>query len=179
MSVPLGPIARLDAAGDRVLEPLREKKASSALFGIASKVGDFSIVWHVIGLARAIGSIDRLRQALFLSVALGVESLIVNQGVKRLFRRERPTESGDHRFDVRTPSTSSFPSGHASSATFAVIVLAHFAGWPVSAVFVAVAVVVAMSRVVVRIHHLSDVLGGIATGALLGTIAVAVAGAVF
>ena len=168
MSDSTGPVGRLDAAGDRILEPLRRNRASVTLFGFASKVGDFSFVWHVTGLLRSIGSVERLQQALFLSFALGVESLVVNQGVKRIFRRTRPTVSGDERFAVRTPSTSSFPSGHASSATFAVVVLAHFAGWPVSWVFVAIAATVALSRVVVRIHHLSDILGGILTGAVLG-----------
>jgi undecaprenyl-diphosphatase len=161
-----------DEAGDRVLEPLRNHRATNALFGVASKVGDFSVVWHIIGLLRAIGSVHRLQQALALSVALGVESLIVNQGVKRLFKRERPTTSGDHRFEVRTPSTSSFPSGHASSATFAAIVLTSFTGFPLAAVWLIIALVVALSRVVVRIHHLSDIVGGIVTGAILGGIAV-------
>ena len=161
-----------DEAGDRVLEPLRNHRASNALFGFASKVGDFSVVWHIIGLLRAIGSVHRLQQALALSVALGVESVIVNQGVKRLVKRERPTTSGDHRFEVRTPSTSSFPSGHASSATFAAIVLTSFTGFPLAAVWLIIALVVALSRVVVRIHHLSDIVGGIVTGAILGGIAV-------
>ena len=171
-------VSRVDAAGDRILEPLRENRATSAVFGLASTVGDFSIIWHVIGLVRAIGSVDRLQQALFLSAALGVESLIINQGVKRAFRRERPTTSGDDRFDVRTPSTSSFPSGHASSATFATFVLSHFVGWPLSWVFVAIAAIVALSRVVVRIHHLSDILGGIAFGAVLGVVGRVAASAV-
>ena len=161
-----------DEAGDRVLEPLRNHRATNALFGFASKVGDFSVVWHIIGLLRAIGSMHRLQQAIALSLALGVESLIVNQGVKKLFKRERPTTSGDHRFEVRTPSTSSFPSGHASSATFAAIVLTSFTGLPLAILWVAIALVVALSRVVVRIHHLSDIVGGIVTGAILGGIAV-------
>lgn len=161
-----------DEAGDRVLEPLRNHRATNALFGFASKVGDFSVVWHIIGLLRAIGSMHRLQQAIALSLALGVESLIVNQGVKKLFKRERPTTSGDHRFDVRTPSTSSFPSGHASSATFAAIVLTSFTGLPLAILWVAIALVVALSRVVVRIHHLSDIVGGVVTGAILGGIAV-------
>ena len=171
-------IERLDAAGDRLLEPLRTSRPATVLFGAASTAGDFSIVWHVIGLLRSVGSLDRLREALFLSCALGVESLVVNQGVKRLFKRERPTTSGDHRFDIRTPSTSSFPSGHASSATCAAIVLVHFAGMPMGVVFVALAAVVALSRVIVRIHHLSDIIGGVVVGAVLGAVAVAVAGSV-
>lgn len=160
-----------DSAGDRILEPLRTIKASVLLFGFASTIGDFSIVWHVVGLLRSIGSTERFQQALALSVALGIESLIVNQGIKRLFRRERPTTSGDDRFDVRSPSTSSFPSGHASSATFAAIILTSFTGFPLALLWCIIALVVALSRVVVRIHHLSDIVGGIATGAVLGAIA--------
>ncbi len=162
----------LDVAGDRLLEPLRNNRLSVVLFNAASKVGDFSIVWHLCGLLYAIGSLDRAREALALSIALGVESLIVNQGIKRLFRRERPTTSGDHRFDVRTPSTSSFPSGHASSATFAAVILTTYSGFPLAVLWIAIAVVVALSRVVVRIHHLSDILGGIVTGTLLSIPAV-------
>ena len=160
-----------DDTGDRLLEPLRTNKFSHRLFGFASTIGDFSIVWHIIGFTRAIGSTERLQQAVALSLALGVESLVVNQGVKRLFRRERPTTSGDHRFDIRTPRTSSFPSGHASSATFACILLTSFSGFPVAIAWIAIASIVALSRVVVRIHHLSDIIGGIITGALLATVA--------
>lgn len=164
-------MSAFDQAGDRILEPLRKNKLSIALFGFASTIGDFSIVWHVIGFVRAIGSMNRLQEALALSIALGVESLIVNQGIKRIFRRERPTTSGDDRFDVRTPSTSSFPSGHASSATFAAIILTSFTGMPIALLWVVIALIVALSRVVVRIHHLSDIVGGILTGAVLGSIA--------
>ena len=171
-------VDRLDSAADRLLEPLRTLRATSFVFATASTVGDFSIIWHVIGLLRAIGSLDRFREALFLSCALGAESLIVNQGIKRLFRRERPTTSGDERFDIRTPSTSSFPSGHASSATCAAFLLVHFTGMPVGTFFVVLAAVVALSRVVVRIHHLSDIFGGIVVGAVLGAAAVSVAGTV-
>ena len=171
-------VSRFDAAGDRVLEPLRNSRMASALFGAASAVGDFSIIWHVAGFVRAIGSVTRFHQALFLSCALGIESLVVNQGVKRMFNRERPTSSGDERFDIRTPSTSSFPSGHASSATFAAILLVRFAGMPWGLLFATLAVTVALSRVVVRIHHLSDIIGGVVAGALLGAVAVALTGVV-
>jgi len=162
----------IDDAGDRILEPLRNNRFSVVVFNAASKVGDFSIVWHLCGLLYAIGSMQRAKEALALSAALGIESLIVNQGIKRLFRRERPTMSGDHRFDVRTPSTSSFPSGHASSATFAAVILTTYTGFPLAFVWFGVAVIVALSRVVVRIHHLSDILGGVVTGALLSIPAV-------
>lgn len=163
---------RIDVWGDALLEPLRQRKFFVACFGIASTVGDFSIAWHIIGFTRAVGSTERLWQAIALSIALGAESLIVNQGIKRVFRRERPTTSGDHRFDIRTPRTSSFPSGHASSATFAVFILISYTGFPLGVLWIAIALLIALSRVVVRIHHATDILGGIVTGAILGSIAV-------
>ncbi|MSO15117.1 MAG: phosphatase PAP2 family protein [Ilumatobacteraceae bacterium] len=161
-----------DTAGDQLFERLRKKRIFISIFGIASTVGDFSIVWHVTGFLYALGSMHRLHQAIALSIALGAESIIVNQGVKRIFRRERPTVSGDERFDVRTPSTSSFPSGHASSATFAAIILISITGFPLAILWIIMAAIVALSRVVVRIHHLSDIVGGVITGAILGAIAV-------
>ena len=164
----------VDDAGDRILEPFRRHRFFVAIFGFASTVGDFSIIWHVVGAIRSLGSSERFAQALALSIALGVESLIVNQGIKRLFRRERPTSSGDHRFDIRTPSTSSFPSGHASSATFAAVILTSYTGFPLAILWVVLACIIAISRVVVRIHHLTDIIGGIVTGAILAAIAVPV-----
>ena len=167
-----------DSTGDKVFEPLRKNAVSQRVFSMASTVGDFSIVWHVIGLLCAITSVISFRETLSMSVALGCESLIVNQGLKRIFRRDRPTVSGDERFDVRTPSTSSFPSGHASSATCAAIILTSCTGMPLAIVWILVGVVVALSRVVVRIHHLSDILGGLVAGAVLGGIAMPVINAI-
>lgn len=153
-------------------------RAARFVFGAASAAGDFSLVWHAIGLVRAIGSMSRLGEAVVLSAALGVESLVVNQGIKKIFRRTRPTTSGDDRFSVRTPSTSSFPSGHASSAAFAVVVLTSFSGAAWIPLWVMIGAMVAISRVVVRIHHLTDVVAGIATGAILGVAALPIVSAV-
>ena len=164
-------MSTFDSRFDDAIEPLRRSAVSQKVFSAASTIGDFSVVWHLCGLAYAMGSRDRLTQALALSVALGCESLVVNQGIKRMFRRARPTVSGDDRFAVRTPSTSSFPSGHASSATFAAVVLTSFSGWPLAAVWITLALVVALSRVIVRIHHASDIIGGIVVGALLAGVA--------
>ena len=101
---------------------------------------------------------------------IGAESLVVNQGVKRLFGRIRPTEAGDPRFPVRRPSTSSFPSGHASSAFFAAALLTTATGKRMAPVWYSTATVVALSRAYVRIHHPSDVVAGAAVGVVLGRI---------
>lgn len=167
----LGPaVERFDERVDELLEHLRGHPATDRLFTTASHVGDFSLVWHAASLIR--GSVTRRRdQVLVLAAALGVESLIVNQGLKRLFRRTRPTVAGDERFPVRRPSTSAFPSGHASSALFAATILASWDRRPWSRFWYALAAVVGVSRAYVRIHHASDVVGGAAVGRALGLLA--------
>jgi undecaprenyl-diphosphatase len=105
---------------------------------------------------------------------IGIESLILNQGIKRLFRRSRPTERGDERFALRKPRTSSFPSGHASSAFFSALVLTYFTTWPWAFLFYGFALIIATSRVGVRIHHASDVIGGAIAGTLMGVIGLVV-----
>ena len=169
---------RFDERCDSRLEPLRRNAFTQRVFAFASTVGDFSIVWHACGIILAVTSGGRADEAIALSAALGCESLIVNQGIKRVFRRERPTVSGDERFDIRTPRTSSFPSGHASSATFAALVLTSFTGFPLAALWISIALLVTLSRVVVRIHHASDIVGGVVTGAVLGAVALPIIGAV-
>lgn len=170
-----GPVVdEADARIDELLERLRGHPAADTLFATASHVGDFSLIWHAVGITRGLAT-GRPDQAVVLAALLGVESLIVNQGVKRLFRRERPTQTGDDRLRVRRPSTSSFPSGHASSAAFAATVLSGWDSWPWNAVWWKIAAVVGISRAYVRIHHGSDVVAGALLGAALGVAGRAVA----
>lgn len=168
------PFANFDSRVDRLVEPIRNVRAAVLIFMVASAIGDFGLVWHAIGLIRAIGSMDRFYDSLIFSSMIGIESLLLNQGIKRFFRRTRPTESGDVRIAVRTPRTSSFPSGHASSAFFSALVLTYWVTWPWMICFYLLAVVIATSRVGARIHHASDVLAGAIAGTLLGVIGLAV-----
>lgn len=162
------PFARFDDKFDALLEPMRNRRSVVVIFSIATALGDFGILWHIIGFVRSIGSTERLHQALFFSAMIGVESLILNQGIKRMFRRTRPTERGDDRFTLRKPRTSSFPSGHSSSAFFSALVLTSITPWPWWVLFYGFAVLIATSRVGVRIHHASDVIGGVIAGTVMG-----------
>jgi membrane-associated phospholipid phosphatase len=166
----LGPgVDAFDQRVDELLERLRGHPAADGLFLAASHLGDYSLIWHIIGITR--GIIRRKPdEVIVLAALLGVESLIVNQGVKRLFRRDRPTWTGDDRLPVRQPKTSSFPSGHSTSATFAAMVLSSWDGRRLGALWFAIAAVVGTSRAYVRIHHASDVVGGAVVGIALGVV---------
>jgi len=165
-------VDRLDERLDTYFEPFRNVRPLVYVFNTSSAVGDFGAIWHVIGVVGALNGTLSWPQAITLALLMGAESLLLNQGIKRMFRRRRPTVSGDDRFTVRRPLTSSFPSGHASSAFFAAIILSGWvdSGW--TATFFVFAVIIAVSRVVVRIHHVSDIVVGSIVGGLLGAIAV-------
>jgi membrane-associated phospholipid phosphatase len=162
-------VERFDQRADELLERARGHPAIDSVFRFASEAADFSMIWHVTNLMRGT-IVRRPDQVAGLAVALGVESLLVNQGLKRLFRRERPTLEGDHRTPVRRPSTSSFPSGHASAAAFNATILTSWdrRRWPL---WWSIAAVVGISRAHVRIHHASDVVGGAVVGVAFGLVA--------
>lgn len=163
-------VAAFDAAIDELLERFRGDPVLDRIMTTATRAGEFSIIWHGASVVR--GAIRRRpAQVVALAVAIAAESLLVNQVLKRMFRRERPTSSGDERFDLRTPLTTSFPSGHASAATFAAVCLIGWDGRRWAVVWIPLATAVAVSRPYVRIHHASDVVGGVVVGGLLGLIA--------
>ena len=83
-----------------------------------------------------------------------------------MFRRTRPVHVGPRPLHLRQPRTSSFPSGHATAAFFGAALLRD--DDRLAPLYYAIAVIVAASRVHVKIHHASDVIGGIALGVGLG-----------
>ncbi len=163
-------IQAFDESADHLIEQLRGNPVVDRVMLVATHAGEFSLIWHASSLVRGVVR-GRPDQIVALAVGIGAESLIVNQGLKRLFRRSRPTEAGDDRFDIRRPLTSSFPSGHASAATFAAVTLIGWDGRRWAPLWATMAGTVAVSRPYVRIHHASDIVGGVAVGAGLGWIA--------
>ncbi len=164
-----GMVDDFDRRVDELLDPLRGNKVADTVFTTASHLGEFSLIWHLIGVGRGVAR-GRADQTLLLATLIGAESLIVNQGVKRLFKRQRPTPGGDDGLSVRRPTTSSFPSGHASAASFAAVMLSGWDGRRLGTGWWSIAAIVALSRAYVRVHHASDVVGGVVVGSLLGLI---------
>lgn len=152
-----------DAVDEKWDEILRGRPTIDRMFYLASELGDFSLIWHLIGATRGVRSDRHADDAMRLAATLLVESLVVNQGIKRIFRRPRPVAAEPRPHDLRQPLTSSFPSGHASSAfTAAGLLSTHDPH--LRPLYYGVAAVVATSRVHVQIHHASDVIAGAALG---------------
>ena len=159
-------IVRFDADVDRTLDRLRGNKVWDRFFYTATELGDWSLIWHLLAAARGVRRGGDIAGTARIVAALGIESAVVNGPVKSLFRRTRPVSDVPRPHRLRTPRTTSFPSGHASAATvFAIMASDGDGWWPL---YLGAAGVVAGSRAYVRIHHASDVVGGVATGAVLG-----------
>lgn len=164
-------VTRFDDAVDDLWErTFRGNPIADRVFYLASELGDFSLIWLLIGAARGLRSDEDADAALRLAAVLLTESLLVNQGIKRLFCRSRPESDAERPHHLRQPSTSSFPSGHASSAFTAAGVLSQ-TDPGAAPLYYAVAAVVATSRIHVRIHHGSDVVAGALLGVGLARLA--------
>lgn len=149
---------------------LRHRGVANAVMYSASAVGDHGIVWLALALLQAGRRREGGKRPLVRAAAgLAVESAVVNGPVKFMFRRTRPVYAGPRPLHLRTPRTSSFPSGHACAAFFGAALLRD--GDPLWPIYYALAVVVAASRIHVKIHHASDVIGGVAVGIALGELA--------
>ena len=161
-------MSRFDQGVELAFDRLRGHPVADRIFYAASELGDFSVIWVLLGAARGVRSPRHERAAVRLFVGAMAESALVNGVIKSFFRRSRPPWDVERPHNLRRPLTSSFPSGHATAAACNVLLLSEDDPlWPL---YVAVGVVVASSRVYVKIHHASDVLAGAAVGTILGLI---------
>lgn len=160
-------VGEADEMVDGWFTGLRGNPTADRVFYVASEAADFSKAWHAIGLAMAVVSPSRRPHAVRLAISLGVESAVVNGGLKNLFPRERPPLLDDASFAVRRPKTKSFPSGHASSATMTAVLLSD-AVPRLKPLWWLMAAVVSASRVHNRMHHGSDVAAGAVIGTAMG-----------
>ena len=166
---PLGSFGeKIDETVERAWEPLRENPVLNRLFYTASELGDFSLIWHILGLTQGLTRRKGEKDAVRLALALGVESALVNGIIKSVYSRERPTQDEERPHNLRQPLTSSFPSGHASAAFMAASLLSERSR--VKPLWFGAAFVVAVSRIHVKIHHASDVIVGAGIGLTLGKV---------
>ena len=162
------PVDRFDDAVDRAWgRAFRGHPVIDAVFYLASDLGDFSVLWLLIGTAQGLRSDADANAAGRLGITLAAESLLVNQGIKRLVARPRPQPVEPRPMHLRRPLTSSFPSGHASAGAVAATLLSQ-RDPKLAPAYSVLAVIVATSRVHVQIHHASDVIAGAAVGTLIG-----------
>jgi undecaprenyl-diphosphatase len=132
-----------------------------------SALGNRGLLWVVGGVAVALGT--QRWWAIPLIAGVVWITLGVNYAIKRCVRRERPLERRGRAPLIVAPLTPSFPSSHAAMAAAGAIALSVYAPalWPL---FATLAVLMAASRVYLGVHHVSDVVAGLAVGACTGAV---------
>lgn len=139
-----------------------------AFWPLVTRLGDAGIIWILLAVVLLI--IPRTRKSgVVLAVALCVDLVLCNRILKPVIARVRP-------FDVNTavsllipkPGDFSFPSGH-TAASFTAAAALYFAGekklWKPA---LALASLIAFSRLYLYVHYPTDILGGMAAGVIAG-----------
>jgi undecaprenyl-diphosphatase len=145
--------------------PARRQRALDRVAIEYSALGNRGLMWVVAGVA--VGIATRHWWAIPLVAGVVWLTLGLNYSVKRAVRRERPLERRGRAPLIVAPATPSFPSRHAAMAAAGAVALSVYAPgwWPL---FATLAVLMAASRVYLAVHHVSDVVAGLAVGACAG-----------
>lgn len=139
--------------------------ATPPVVGVAramSHFGEHAGGWIALSALGAAVSPQRRRDWL----AVGVGAVAAHGAavvIKQAVRRRRPHHP-DIAVNVGTPSALSFPSAHATSSTAAAMLLCRATGSPLPLVAVPL---MALSRLVLGVHYPTDVLAGMAVGAVV------------
>ncbi len=145
-------------------------RALLALFRAVSRLGDWPLS-VIVGL-----SLFRVHgwRPFAAWAVVSVLAVVLQKQLKNRYRRLRPCERPEgppQRAPI--PDHGSFPSGHTLHAVMAAVVTASLIP-TIAPLFLVIALLIAMSRVVLGVHYPSDVLAGATLGGILGTLTVAV-----
>jgi undecaprenyl-diphosphatase len=133
----------------------------------ATRMGD-GWIWYGLGfILLAYGGPQRF-SAVCAAGAAAIAGIFVFKALKRLSQRPRPCQLEPHCWSkVLPPDQFSFPSGHTMTAFSIALVVSYF--YPsLEGPLLFLALSIAMSRIVLGMHYLSDVLAGVILGITLG-----------
>ena len=160
-----GRLLELDASWSRRLQITSQPGFLHGLEAFLSHSGDSLFVLLALALEWWLGNTDWKSLAITLAVGVGVTALTVLL-VKLAVRRPRP--AGDWGQLYRKTDPHSFPSGH-TARVFMLAVVTLGLGPPWLGILLAIwAPLVGMSRVILGVHYLSDVLAGALLGVVIG-----------
>ena len=130
-----------------------------------TRMANGGLVWIVVSLIMM--GMGWRPEGLLTLFALTLTAVLINLVVKPMFTRKRPYEILETvRTMINPPFGSSFPSGHAASS-FAAASMLWFFNMPFRYFALALALLIAVSRVYLMVHFPSDVLVGVVSGIVI------------
>lgn len=154
----------------KILDLIQEIRtpACDAVMCFITKLGDAGMIW--IALAVILLLIPKTRKTgIVIMAALCIDLVLCNGILKNLFARIRPCDVNTQiQLLIARPDDFSFPSGH-TAASFAAVGALYFSGerklWKPA---LALASLIAFSRLYLYVHYPTDILGGIFAGLAAG-----------
>lgn len=132
----------------------------------ATHLGD-GWCWYVLGAVLLLFGGPQRYVAVCSATAAAVTGIVLFSIIKKVSRRKRPCQIESHCWSrILPPDQFSFPSGHSIEAFAVAVTVTHF--YPIlGGPLLFMAASIAVSRVVLGMHYLSDVVVGSAMGVLL------------
>lgn len=134
-----------------------------------SALGNAGLIWIAVSIIMLCFKRTR-RSGATMAVALIIGLVVCNITLKPLIARTRPFDAHDIELLIATPTGFSFPSGHSVSslgAGMSAFLTLKKRGIP----FLLLAILIAVSRLYLQVHYLSDVLAGSLLGCIFAVAA--------
>lgn len=138
---------------------------------VVSRVGDWPahvvLGFVLLTIAWLSGSKRWTRIFLAMLAACALAGIVARAG-KIAIGRPRPSVHSEETWSGPSlrPKFNAFPSGHTASSTAFFVILLIAAGWRIASPLLLIPLVIALSRMIVAAHYLSDVIGGLAVGTI-------------
>jgi undecaprenyl-diphosphatase len=144
-----------------------------SLMPFVSAINQHGEIWIAISIILMINKNTKIRRlGISVLIALALGSILVELVLKNTIARARPIgDEFNFNFIINLPESYSFPSGHTTSS-FAAFGVFLFSKARYRYLVLALAALIAFSRMYLHVHYPSDILGGIILGLSCGWIAV-------
>lgn len=137
---------------------------------LISRLGDNGAIWIILALVFLFS--EKKETGVRVILALLLSLLFCNLILKNAVGRMRPCEVNTMvELLIPCPMDPSFPSGH-TSASFAAVTVLIATKWKGRWAALALAVLIAFSRMYLYVHFPTDILGGIIVGVICGLLSV-------
>ena len=138
---------------------LSQENLTHKLMWFVSRSGDLGVIWFCVCIVLLF--LPGNRRIIELCMITLLLTTIFSEGVlKKVIRRQRPhITHGLEALSIRMPTSFSFPSGHTASAVACARILAAI-GLQAAIPAYGYALLMAVSRVYLKVHYVTDVIAG-------------------
>ena len=144
-----------------------------------SFLGNAGIIWIAASLALMCFKKTR-RMGVTVAAALIISLVLNNFALKNIVARARPFQIDPSiELLISPPGEYSFPSGHTLTGFAAATAMFYYRPRIFGAAAFALSAILGFTRLYLRVHFLSDVIGGAITGVFFGFLAIAAVNAIY